>query len=414
MEDNRLQLAYNQDSHPVFNKICFWLITVDILFLPYLSFMAVSASVLIVALWVLFNYNKIVHDREGSFFIIMLFLMFFGTIMCLLYTGPVRLETTFGTAVKRFFQYALCFGTYFFYKDYFGKHEVNIKKIILFTIIYMAIFALLYQLFPREYATFKIAINPADNHTVRYLANSVNYRFNYLWTDPNNISYLVAGIAAWFLLQKDISNIQKLFVLVISTYIAFCTVSNGGLIILLLMCFIVFFRSLVNALKNGIKVRTFFFVWSVIIVIFIVIKATNILDSINLKYFSVFIERLGQYSSSSTGGRLEDLLYSFRFLNPIMLIMGTGNEGFSYEIGHIYWIGMYGVPAYIIFMWLMFRKTPKQKWSQYIWIIPFFVGFTMNVAIGEYKWMAIYLMLLAYSRVSATVQENTYEDEMMN
>lgn len=408
MEDNRLQLAYNQDSHPVLNNICFWLITVDILFLPYLSFMAVSASVLIVALWILSSYSKIVHDCEGSFFIIMLFIMLFGTIICLLYTGPVRFETTFGTAVKRFFQYGLCFGTYFFYKDYFSKHDVNIKKIILFTIIYMAIFALLYQLFPREYATLKIAINPADNHTRRYLANSVNYRFNYLWTDPNNISYLVAGIAAWFLLQNDTSNIQKLFVLVISTYIAFCTVSNGGLIILLLMCFIVFFRAFVNAFKNGIEERTFFFICGVIIAFFIVIQTTNILDSINLKYFSVFKERLGHYSSSSTGGRLEDLLYSFQFLNPIMLIMGTGNEGFVTEIGHIYWIGMYGIPAYGIFMWLMFRKTPNQKWSQYIWIIPFFVGFTMNIAIGEYKWMAIYLMLLAYSRVTALKEIDVY------
>ena len=166
------------------------------------------------------------------------------------------------------------------------------------------------------------------------------------------------------------------------------------------MCLGVLFISLKNALKNGINAKVFLLFCGVVIVGFIVIKKTNFYNLININYLSVYSERLSHYTNN-TGGRLEDLVYSFRFLNPIMLIMGTGNEGFATEIGHIYWIGRYGVPAYMMFMWLMFRKVSKQKWIDYIWIIPFFVGFTMNIAIGEYKWMAIYLMLLAYSRVSS-------------
>lgn len=400
MRNNKLQLAVKQEVNPTFNRICFWLITVDILFLPYLSVMAFSASVFVVALWALCNYKKIFHDYEGSLFVILLVLMAIGTLACLFYSGHVRFETTFVTAVKRFFQYGLCLCTYFFYKDYFSKHKVDLIKILFFAIIFITIFAVLFRLFPNEYARLKIMVNPADNHTRRYLENKVSYRFNYFWTDPNNISYLAAGVAAWFLLQKDSKSIQKFIVLVASIYIAFCTVSNGGLIILLLMGLIVLFITLKNILKKGIKPKTLLFWTMVIIITALVLKTTNIAEVISKNYFSAFIERVGHYSNNS-GGRWEDLLYSLRFLNPIMLIMGTGNEGYVTEIGHIYWIGMYGIPAYIIFMWLMFRKTVSQNWIQYIWIIPFFVGFTMNIAIGEYKWMAIYLMLLAYSRVTS-------------
>lgn len=398
LRNNGLKYSKVQELNLLFNKICFWGITIDILFLPYLSFMVISASVVLVALWLFCNYKKIISDREGCFLIIMLVLMFFGTCACLAYTGKVRFETSFVTAIKRFFQFGLCFGVYFFYKDYFAKHEVDLEKIIFVTIIFIAMLAILFQLFPHEYAMLKIIVNPADNHTRRYLANSVSYRFNYFWTDPNNISYLVAGLSAWYLLQPDVKNMQKFVVLIASTYIAFCTVSNGGLIMLLAMCGIMFFITIKNTIKNGIKAKKLFFILMGIIFIIVVLKTTNILNVIKTDYIFAFGERLSHYSTNVSGGRLSDLLYSFEFLNPIMLILGTGNEGFAKEIGHIYWIGMYGLPAYFIFIWLMFRKIHYQKWEQYIWIIPFFVGFTMNIAIGEYKWMAIYLMILAYNR----------------
>lgn len=401
MNQETIQRRRSQNKY--FNDFCFWFITIDILFLPYLSFMAVSVSVPVVVIWAILNVRNCYFDYEWSLFIIMLVIMAFGTIMPLFFTGTVRFETTIGTAVKRFFQYAICFYSYFFYKDYFSKKRINLYKIIVAAVIFIAIFAVFYRLFPHQYATLKIAINPVDNHTRRYLSNMVEYRFNYLWTDPNNISYLIAGIVTWFLLQEKPKMITKSLMIVLSIFIAFCTVSNGGLIILMAMLCLIFAYTLKVMQDNNWKISKNALITIIIIMVagIIIWNFSSIKEIISNNYISKFASRLGFYSNHSSnrmGGRLEDLKEGLRILSPQTLILGTGQEGIVTEIGHIYWIGMYGVPAYLIFLRLMFKKYSNQSWKSYLWIVPFFMGFTMNIAIGEYKWMAIYLMLLAYSR----------------
>lgn len=382
------------------NDIFFWMISIDIFFLPYLSFVAVSGSVFIVAIWLLINIRKIYVSNEFSLFVIMVIFMVFSTLMNFLYTGNVRFNTTFITAVKRLFQYILCFGTYFFYKDYFLKNNINISKLIFKAIIFMTILAIFFKLFPYKYATIKILINPADNHTRRFLANEVNYRFNYFWTDPNNISYLLGGLTTWIFLQKNVTIIKKFIVLCSSIFIALCTLSNGGIIVIAIMCIIISLYKIIGALKKGIDLKILIEFTLLILLTVFLFEFTDLKDLIKSDYISLFTNRINDYISrdSITGGRLEDLKEAIRYLSPTMLIIGTGNEGFVTENGHIYWIGMYGIPAYCIFMWLMFRKERYQGFMQYIWVVPFFVAFTMNIAIGEYKWLAIYLMLLAYSR----------------
>lgn len=382
------------------NDIFFWMISIDIFFLPYLSFVAVSVSVFIVAIWLLINIRKIYTSKEFSLFVIMVIFMFFSTLMNFLYTGNVRFNTTFITAVKRLFQYILCFGTYFFYKDYFIKNNINISKIIFKAIIFMTILAILFKLFPYQYANIKILINPADNHTRRFLANEVNYRFNYLWTDPNNISYLLGGLTTWIFLRKDVTIIKKFIVLCSSIFIALCTLSNGGIIVIAIMCIIISLYKIISVLKKGVDLKNLIEFILIISLSVFLFEFMNLKDLIKSDYISLITDRINDYiiQDSITGGRLEDLKESVKYLSPTMLIIGTGNEGFVTENGHIYWIGMYGIPSYFIFMWLMFRKDRWQSFMQYIWVIPFFIAYTMNIAIGEYKWLAIYLMLLAYSR----------------
>ena len=169
-------LPYSKAS--VFDMFCFWAMTIDILFLPYLPFIAVSVSVVVGVSWMVLNLHRLYHDKEWEWFVIMLFLMLMGTIMTAFYTGTVRFETSVSTSIKRFLQYGICFCYYFFYKSYFEKRKVDIRKIIFWAVIFMALFALAYRLFPEQYAALKIAVHPSDNHTRRFLANMVSYRFN--------------------------------------------------------------------------------------------------------------------------------------------------------------------------------------------------------------------------------------------
>ena len=397
MDSIEIKSEKNKDNC-FLSKLFFWGITIDIFFLPYLPFMAVSISVVLVAGWFLINSQYINIDNEVAFFVVMLFLMALGTTINLFYFGPVRFQTTFSTSIKRFFQFALCFETFFYYKEYFLKYRVEIENIVFVAVVYMSIFAILFKVFPHEYATIKILVNPADNHTRRYLAGIIDYRFNYLWTDPNNVAYLVAGLNVWFMLQKDTSKIKKIVFLLLSFFIVLCTVSNGGLFVYLLILVLVGLQKLKNILFYGINRKNCIIGIIIVSIISALFVKTDFYSIINSNYLASFVERIGYYAGNKTGGRGTDFILALNYLNPIMLFVGTGNEGFANEIGHIYWIGMYGGVAYLIFIWIMFRKLKTQSWSQYLSVIPFFVGFTMNIAIGEYKWMAIYFFILAYTR----------------
>ena len=342
----------------------------------------------------------------------MLFIMMISTLCNLFYTGEVRFITSFGTACKRLVQYALSFGVYFFYKDYFKNHTISINKIIVLFIIYVAIFATIYRLFPAKYAIYKFYITPSDNHTMRYLANRVLYRFNYLWVDPNNVAYLTAGISGWYLFNTKNKETTKIILLILSIYIVLCTQSIGGLTMLIIICILYILYSIMKSVQLKIKARTIFIGTFLMVSILCLYKFTSISEYIENNYIYNIRLRGNNYTNMSIGGRGEDIVKSLKYLNPILFMIGTGNEGFSYEIGHLYWIGMYGIFSYLIFIWIIFRKNKNQTFREYIWILPFFMGFTLNIAIGEFKWLAILFFLLAYSRKN--VSKEDYEKEKKN
>lgn len=183
-----------------------------------------------------------------------------------------------------------------------------------------------------------------------------------------------------------------------------CTASNGGIIMLLLVLSLQIIFKFLYLIKSRININKILFMLFLLALLILIYRYTSLYKYIYNNYIRITLERASYYSSSS-GGRFDDLVNSFKYLEPFMLILGSGNEGFASEIGHIYWIGMYGGISYLIFMYIMFRVKLNKNYKKFIWMIPFFVGFTMNIAIGEYKWMAIYLFLLAYSRYGGMANE---------
>lgn len=384
-----------------FDLFCFWFVTIDLLFLPYFTLVSVSYSVPIVVLWMIKHARIERKDREIAVIVLVAVLMILSTAIALVYWGEVRFDTSFSTSVKRLIQYIICFGYYFFYKDFFKKAKVDMNRIILAFIVFVTCFVLFFLVNPQLYANIKISISPVDNHTRRYLANEVHYRFNYWWTDPNNIAYLVAGLSWWGLTRKENSLVYKFIMGVLSIFIVASTASNGGLIMTAAMAGFVFLRWLIGLFKKGrVKISSVNFVICATLLLLCVMKITNMLEYI-LDIFIAKIQMRFQYYSSTgnlSGGRIDDLMTSVKYLNPLFLLIGSGKEGFTNENGHLYWICMYGFPAYLGFLWLIFRKRKWQRWVDYVWILPFFVCFTMNIGIGEFKWLGIYFMFLAYSR----------------
>ena len=319
-----------------FERFCFWFTAVDLLFFPYFTFFSVSFSVPIIAVWMALRVNKKIRDREVRITLLIVYTMMLSTLIGVIYTGSVRFETTFFTSVKRLFQYTLSFGYYFFFKSYFQSRRVNMPKLILVFLVNVALFATVFHLLPEQYATVKMALNPADNHTRRYLLNMVHYRFNYLWTDPNNIAYLVGGLVCWYFLLGDSSFMSKMLLLSLSFFIILSTQSNGGLFVLASVVFILVLRTMVKWLKRAnIKassVLMIFFLMFIVLTIFTLTdQGTHVYETFIRPVetrFSYYVE-----SPNISGGRFAALRGAQEYFHPIFLIIGSGKEWFTYENG---------------------------------------------------------------------------------
>lgn len=389
------------------DSLLFWFFTIDLLFLPYYSFISVTISAPVMAIWLFSHFKELLRGRERYAMLIIFAWMTISTIVGLMYDDShLRFETTARTTILRFLQYIICFGYYFFYRRYFTEREKSIDNILLAFAIYVCVLAIIFMLFPREYAELKIMINPADNHTKRFLAGSVFYRFNYLWTDPNNVAYLLDGVALWYFLNDYQSMRNKIIMLISCLVSILATASNGGLIIFIIVATYVFLTWLVSARKVRVKSVSTVFVF--VLLLIVVIQYSKLGDYVKEELITKVSDRFLLYrmSSNFSGGRIDDLRSSVRLLNPLFLILGSGKEGFTNENGHIYWICFYGLPSYIAFMYVMFAKFKHMQWRRYAWVFPFFVAFTVNIAIGEFKWLGIYFLLLSYSRYSVFPQSN--------
>lgn len=397
-----MAMEYQIKKNRNIEEIMFLFIVIDILFLPYFTLMTVSYSVPIVWLWAIYNHKILFRGREGKIILAAILIMFVSTCINPIYSSTVVLETTFSTSVKRLIQYITLFFLLIFFKEIFKKYNKNIDKILLIFLLYVFVLSCLFFLFPYKYGTLKLAINPSDNHTRRFLQGILVYRFNFLWTDPNNVAYAVTGIEIYLLLRGKLSTLKKFFVLASSMFIILATASAGGIVSFIVGNFLLFLSVIFNnsSLTVKVKINTLLIGFFLIVLSVIILFQTNMFESIVIPMVTKFQNRMAVYQTSNniTGGRLDDFKHSIAIMSPIFLFIGSGHEGFTTEIGHLYLIGMYGAIVYVCYMNIFFGRFGNQKRRDYVWIVPFFIGFTMNICIGEYKWLAIYLLLLAVCR----------------
>lgn len=397
---------YTTIARMSYDRFCFWFAVIDIFFLPYFKWVSVSFSVPLVFMWLMLNWNWILKKSEGAVLSIIVLAMIGSIIISVLYPFDLKWDTSLSTTIKRSIQYFMCMGYFLFFADYFKKYKVNINKILVVFLICLAVFALLYHVFPYEYATLKLNIYPADAHTRRYLNNEIGYRFNYILVDPNNVAYMTDGVLAWLLLNDKMETVNKIIMVLIGSFVVLSTQSGGG-ILSLAAVIMLYFLSRIDYKKwtISIRVETLVALLLFAVLTIILLSRENVIGYINKHLLDSIQARLSYYGTFKnmdiSGGRFKDFFGALKYLNPIMIAIGAGKEGISSESGHLYFIGLYGFPAYVAFLWFTFRIKKCHLKGDFIWMLPFFIGFTMNIAIGEFKWLAIYYLLLAKSRTEA-------------
>lgn len=376
------------------DKFCFYSILIDIFFIPLFPSFSVSISLPILLYWFLIRGYKTKVLQERKYFSLIIVLMTISTFFSLVGFEGSSYDTTFSTSLKRFFQYLFSFWYYFFFVYIFKTYKVNINNIIFWGIIYIGLFALIYFYSQDLFITIKRTLCPFDPQVERWLNHELPvYRFNFLWADPNNVAYAIGSLSLFYIVEDKKAVIKKYVILLCLLFTLLCTMSLGGIVVITpLILVILFFSKSFRQNKLNLIIGLLALLG---LVFFIYTYFDFFYELIN----SGIIKRHDIYDSNGSdgaGGRSDDFMRGLGKLNPIFLFVGSGQEGFVTEIGHLYLLCMYGLPVYIYFMYIMFRKFRRQTYFEYFTLLPIFVGFSMNIAIGEQKFLLITLLISAY------------------
>lgn len=386
-----------------FERFLLIFVLIDIFFAPYVFFIATTFSQLFVFVWFL-SKDKAVFQRQEVKFYYAIWVFVVISVFISLFTLPVTsVEEYFLENIKRGLAFGMAISYYFFFSYMIKRYKFAFEKWIYALIIYVALWGMLYFLNMGAFLAIKPFFNRADPFTNGAMVSDPDYfnRFNFIWSDPNNIGYTIVGLAAFLVLRKNTSNFVLITTVLPTLFIIFITMSGGSI----LAAVVVLPIALAYKFKESSSLKSGFF----ILVSLMVMSAIAISFSDQI---------LASEVGEATVARLEDkteteeprfeiwnrlienknILYYIPAGEGIMIFLN--GKSYAPHSGHLMLIYGFGLICYLLYMYLFYRKSKTQYWTDYLYILPFFLCFTLNIGLGELKYSAIFYILVAYSRHS--------------
>ncbi len=396
----------NIDSKPKISKFdmfILYLFIIDILFFPYIRMLSATFSMIVLPLWYIFNSKKIKITFEFQLFIILIFFMMFSVLLSLVFFP----QETWKPNITYLVIILYAFLYYFFFRYYFDKYSISLKKILIMYVAFGFVLGLIYLINPSLFFQVRSFWTMSGN-VIQVEGSLLIHRFTSTFSDPNNASIAFVAVFTFLLFNEKLNFIAKLFVLFAITLIIFATMSSTGFI-LLGLTYIMFILHLFKhrKFKNKIKIST-------LISLIIIILLIPILYMLVIKFLGSDVAQLALYrfSSNSVDSRIEiwnELLHSKNMFNYILFGMGgtiiIDGAAFAPHNGHLFLIYNYGMIVYSIFIYIFFRIRKRIQLQYYLFLIPFFLGFTVNVGIYEPRFIFL-LALLVAAYASSTSAKN--------
>lgn len=400
-------------------KALFWIAVIDILFLPYFQFVVIPCSYFIILLWILKKKNYIMKQKETKMVLICMVLMFVSTALGSLLNLQYGVLTD---NIKRLIQYYLVFGYYYFFKYYFQKYEFNMKGCLTIFVYFVGAFAILFNLNTAVFARVTMLWNPGNTYNQVMIKDSLYsgvFRYNFIWSDPNNIAYAITGVVVFILMYYRTSIGEKLILFSINVFVLISCMSSGGWITFA-VTYVLFFIYLIvrpgKKILKKMKINLITLISLIVILVLILFLWDYVVDFLQSDITKTSIERLKTNEESRT----EIWLRMLRDDNIIKYIfMGKGAEIYidgtsrAAHSGHLYWIYAYGFISYFIIM-KMYFYVGLRKISRYLPMISFFLCFTVNTMVGEQKLFIILILLVCYLKKGNFVNEKTSEYSCAN
>lgn len=378
----------------------------DSLFFPYIRSLSISLTILIVPIWYLLSFKKINFSRDFYVSLIVLTLCIFSLLYSTIknqgnFIGMYGEIETLKINASLFVILLFVFLTYFFYLNNFSFFLKNIKSILLAFIAFNFVIGFAYFYSPEIY--FKLrTFWTMSGKEIQVGEFSSMYRFTGIFSDPNNAGVAFAAVLAFLLFNLKLKGVTKIVIIFVTGFNVVMTMSSTALLCYLL----VFGCAIVYDFKEIFRGRIGYLVVPLIMLIPLWIYLYYSLNIINSVVVDTAINRMSENNADSRISIWSSLLSIENFSKS--LIFGRGGAIVINDLnvrphsGHLYLIYGYGLLAYFGFMFVFFRVRKNMKLIKYIFAIPLFLGFTVNVGIIDFRFAMMFSILFAgYSGMSS-------------
>lgn len=403
MKTNTIRSATVNHTTDNLDYYIFLFAVIDTLFLPYFWFVSVPLSLPVVIYWSIIRHNEIRAFKEYGLVNIMFVLMLFSTLL-----GIIILPHNIYENVVFLVKYYYIFMLYFLFKIRLNLRDVSLNKFLFLFVFLVLAMALIYYYDKSLYHNFKLFWNYKSNIFVeaRYIG-LVGYRYSFIWMDPNNIAYMIIAVVIFLLTYEKTIFFTKLIMITSLLVVLVATMSNGAILALITSACVYFVLQIFNLFKirkievNIRPLNIFLFCITILLGIYFIPKIPNFFET------TTAIEAIERFNSNSGDSRFKIWTYIFSNISIsdyfLYLVLGkggvtlVGQGAIAPHSGHLYWILGYGMISYLIFMYIVFRKRKNTPILKYIWMVPVFIGFTINTMIGEMKLFSLIMLLVASS-----------------
>lgn len=376
------------------DKLIFIICTIDILFFPYIRIASASLSMILLPIWYLFNLKKIRLSSEFRLFMIFICIVILSVSMSAV-TFPNSLYLKSNITNSTILLYGFLY--YFFYKYYLELNiNTQLKKLLVSYVLFGFTLATVYLVNPILYFQIRSFWTMSGN-VIEVFDSLTIHRFTSTFSDPNNAAVVFVAVMTFLLLNMKTNLIQSTFIIGATGIIIFATMSSTGFVLFVLS--ILFYVSHLFYTKKILRFKR-----TTLLYLSLMFLLSPLLFLIIYKFFG---SEVAQMSLDRVTGNSADS--RFRIWTELLerenifkyLIYGMGGtvivDGIAFKPhnGHLHLIYNYGMIVYAIYIYIYFRKRKGTTFQSYFFLIPFLLGFTMNVGIYEPRFVTILSLLLA-------------------
>ena len=378
------------------DRFVFWFIILDNLFFPYFWIKCVSYSFPFIFFWKIARINVKLPLRNVVFPIALLggFSAVFGAVLYPMYASDNIV--LYANLLSALFSLQL----FAYIRENSDNNTIQlIHRVLSLWIVVVFAFAIVFYFDFSMYETLRSFFNSRSGDSdIDTLSRTI--RYGYYWSDENNIGYMTCAVFLFVSMSQYISLFFKSLLALMVCVIIIATMSSGALVSLVITMLVFFVTQIIG--NNKVTMLSKIIVISAMC--FLMVYGLSVL--LSSEVYQAFNARL---EGKADGVDNRSKIYEYIVKNTEWwkyIICGYGGRtivGGIYRSPHngiLYMILAYGFIVALKYIKLLFFKVKSQNIKHYLWRIPIFLGFMINIMITEDKIHVLMMMLLAFDSYS--------------